>query len=488
MDVKNVGSEVKLAGNGEFNVTSHSLASVIASSGGKATVTNAYIGGACASLNSTITVSGNVTGNNIMGILTVYAQYNSTITVSGNVTSTDGYGVYAQHNSTVTVYGNVSVNVITNSLIASVGADNSNVTVYGEITLKVQGGADMVSSGVSAKNCSFVEIKGNVTATRIDGILNATDGVSANSGSKVSVTGDVTGDRLGVGASGSDTNVLITGDLTGGSQGSVFAYDGAQVTVTGGVTEGNIDANSAKVSVTGDVTGTVSAYFNSATVIVTGDVTGSVITSENATVTVTGDVIGGGVSSNGNNSIINVYGSVTCNNYGYAVRIFNGGVITIVGDVISDDRGVSFGGNSNAKSEVTIDGQITVKEPQAYGYIMIYYENHNYLAFSYTDYQPTSRKPGYLEYTDGTNYVWVKKTGTGMEIIPQPSSTLKAYIQNGHLHLSGLTVGDLWTVYNLSGAIAYQSRATTKESDIYLSTKGVYIIVSAGQRLKASNF
>ena len=167
---------------------------------------------------------------------------------------------------------------------------------------------------------------------------------------------------------------------------------------------------------------------------------------------------------------------------------------TIGGDVIGN-RGVEIdyhiGGNGVSLQDikgakVTIDGQIKVKETNSYGYIMISTRIENpfsttYVAFSHDDHQPTSSKPGYLEYTDGKSYVWMKGSNTGTDIISQPSSTLKASIQNGRLHVSGLTIGNMWTVYNLSGEIVRQSRATAEEADIDLPSKGIYIFVSAEQ-------
>ena len=86
------------------------------------------------------------------------------------------------------------------------------------------------------------------------------------------------------------------------------------------------------------------------------------------------------------------------------------------------------------------------------------------------------------------SYIWVKESPTGTDIMPQPSSLLKAYVQNGRLHVSGLTVGDLWSVYNLYGISVHQHMATAEDAVIVLPKKGIYIILSAGQSVKVGNF
>ena len=75
-------------------------------------------------------------------------------------------------------------------------------------------------------------------------------------------------------------------------------------------------------------------------------------------------------------------------------------------------------------------------------------------------------------------------TPTGAES-PQPLKQLKAWTENGRLHVSGLTAGKPWFVYSISGALIYQNIATGDEADIYLSVHGAYIITSDGAAVKA---
>ncbi|GHV30515.1 hypothetical protein FACS1894177_03220 [Bacteroidia bacterium] len=74
----------------------------------------------------------------------------------------------------------------------------------------------------------------------------------------------------------------------------------------------------------------------------------------------------------------------------------------------------------------------------------------------------------------------VKPTG-----IDSPQATaLKAYVQNGTLHVSGLTVGKMWSIYGISGALIYQSVAHEDKADFNLSIRGVYIVTSGNKTVK----
>ncbi|GHU62265.1 hypothetical protein FACS1894123_02900 [Bacteroidia bacterium] len=61
---------------------------------------------------------------------------------------------------------------------------------------------------------------------------------------------------------------------------------------------------------------------------------------------------------------------------------------------------------------------------------------------------------------------------------------LKAYVQNGTLHVGGLTAGKQWAVYNLSGALVYNGIAGNDEADVSLSVRGVYIVKSGNKTVK----
>jgi hypothetical protein len=61
---------------------------------------------------------------------------------------------------------------------------------------------------------------------------------------------------------------------------------------------------------------------------------------------------------------------------------------------------------------------------------------------------------------------------------------LTAWAQNGILHINGLTVGELWSIYNLSGVLIYRNLATDHEATIRLPDRGIYIIKSGNQTMK----
>jgi hypothetical protein len=61
------------------------------------------------------------------------------------------------------------------------------------------------------------------------------------------------------------------------------------------------------------------------------------------------------------------------------------------------------------------------------------------------------------------------------------AGTLKARVQNGTLHLSGLTAGKTWSVYNASGALVHSSIASGTEASLRLNASGLYFVRSSGQ-------
>jgi anti-sigma28 factor (negative regulator of flagellin synthesis) len=71
---------------------------------------------------------------------------------------------------------------------------------------------------------------------------------------------------------------------------------------------------------------------------------------------------------------------------------------------------------------------------------------------------------------------------TGMD--SPPSKPLKAYVQNGTLHISGLTPGKPWSLYSISGALVYQSIAQSEEGYATLPVRGIYIVKSEKDTIK----
>ena len=59
---------------------------------------------------------------------------------------------------------------------------------------------------------------------------------------------------------------------------------------------------------------------------------------------------------------------------------------------------------------------------------------------------------------------------------PQLANPLKAWMRNGLLHVTGLTVGESLNVYTVTGMLIHQSIAASEEADIKLDAQGVYIV------------
>jgi hypothetical protein len=67
------------------------------------------------------------------------------------------------------------------------------------------------------------------------------------------------------------------------------------------------------------------------------------------------------------------------------------------------------------------------------------------------------------------------------------TNTLKAAVQNGTLHLSGLTAGKTWSIYTVSGALVQNGIASGTEANLRLNTSGVYLVKSNGQAIRVIN-
>ena len=67
------------------------------------------------------------------------------------------------------------------------------------------------------------------------------------------------------------------------------------------------------------------------------------------------------------------------------------------------------------------------------------------------------------------------------------SSTLKAYVRNGTLHIFGLQSGKLLRIYNIAGQLIYSSNAKTTEEYVPLTTQGVFFIKMEEKIVKVIN-
>ena len=270
------------------------------------------------------------------------------VRVDGRVTVTnvfgDDYGVYST-GGLVTVKGDV-----TSYGIGVYAEENANITVGGDVKGDV---------GVFAVY-SIVTVDGNVAGNN--------KGVYADYSGTVMVSGDVTSDEIGVQADYSGT-VIVGGDVTGDKIG-VQAEEYANVVVGGDVTGDEIGVQ-------------IGEYAN---VMVDGNVTSNEI----------------GVHARGGyygfvGTVIVVGGNVTGDDTG--VRADGDATIVVNGNVISDNAGV-FLDYVNAK--IIIDGTITINSLS--GVYIEFYDGPK----GEDEYEPSSTKSGYFEYTTGNSVVWVR--------------------------------------------------------------------------------
>jgi len=72
---------------------------------------------------------------------------------------------------------------------------------------------------------------------------------------------------------------------------------------------------------------------------------------------------------------------------------------------------------------------------------------------------------------------------TSAEMSPEPNP-LRAWVRNGLLHVTGLTVGEALHVYTASGALVYHGMATSSEADIPLRVQGLYVVHSGEHTIR----
>jgi hypothetical protein len=80
--------------------------------------------------------------------------------------------------------------------------------------------------------------------------------------------------------------------------------------------------------------------------------------------------------------------------------------------------------------------------------------------------------------------VEIRYTVTTTGIDSPPPTGLKAWVVNGSLHVSGLTAGELLSIYNMQGQLIYKGKATATEERINLRVRGVYVVTSDNAAVK----
>lgn len=225
-----------------------------------------------------------------------------------------------------------------------------------------------------------------------------------------------------------DSSVTQTGKIN--AHGTIYAVRasglGSKVTVSNATLEGNIGRSSSvfaerggSVIVTGDVTGGI-AYAARAesggSITILGSVESSAATTlfctgENSNIKAYGDVHNAsGIGINGSalraeaGTRIEVHGNVLSSALDGAVAIGRNATIQIVGKLTAfHGRGVIATGNAR----VTISGTLDAPD-----YIMLGYDMDNLVLHIKASGTPSGSMPGYYEYTDSSNFVYVMSDGS----------------------------------------------------------------------------
>jgi len=86
-------------------------------------------------------------------------------------------------------------------------------------------------------------------------------------------------------------------------------------------------------------------------------------------------------------------------------------------------------------------------------------------------------------YNDGT-IIATSYNDVANEQLTMNNEQLRAWANNGTLHVSGLTPGKPWHIYNLYGQLIHTGISDGNEVKIPLQGRGVYIIQSGGKAIK----
>jgi hypothetical protein len=83
-----------------------------------------------------------------------------------------------------------------------------------------------------------------------------------------------------------------------------------------------------------------------------------------------------------------------------------------------------------------------------------------------------------------------RSTATGNDVLgAHAGAPLRAWTANGMLYVSGLTTGEMWYVYNITGTLIYQGIVNVETRFIAspLPQRGIYIIRSGDKTVKVVN-
>jgi len=267
-----------------------------------------------AATGTSLSVTGNITGGNIIGIV---AAGSNTITTSGNITGGNIIGIVAAGSNTITTSGNIT------------------------------GGNVLFGSGV-------VSGTGNITGGNINaaGLSLTSNVVSAlNSTANITTTANISGGNILFGSGAvSGTGNITGGNILGGANVNATTHTGTTVSVTGNITGGNV--NAAGLSLTSNVVSALN---------VTGNIAGGNITTPGL-ISVSGNITAGNILGGANVNAVTHTGSTVS----VTGNIITGGGIVSRVVPITDATSVTINADTTdlaTQTNTQVTGTLTVNAP-----------------------------------------------------------------------------------------------------------------------------
>lgn len=319
-------------------------------------VKNIQVGSGGVTTNTTLSAAGNITAPYFIGngsaLTGITATLPSTISVTGNITggniiaTNDVIGVNLQTSGLITAIGNITGgNVSTAAQISAVGnITGGNLRTFGIVTATGNiSGSNVSTPGLISATGNITG--GNLSGTSIVGTLTTaaqTNITSVGTLGSLSVSGNITGGNLQA-TSVTGTTVSVSSTVVGGNlQTAGFA------SAVGNITGGNI--------ITGGLITATASIAAGTTISAGGNITGSNI-STGGLITATGNITGGnitGVSGSVATGIINYKDYVATITYASTItpNIALGSIqqVTLTGNVTMD----AFGGTPQAGQSMVI--------------------------------------------------------------------------------------------------------------------------------------
>jgi hypothetical protein len=344
------GNALSLSGT-QFNVNTDSNANPTIGINGSnqlvipasAVLTSPNIG---AATGTSLSVSGNITGGNILGGANVNATTHTGTTVSVTANITGGNLVTG---GLATVTGNITGgNLVTAGLATITGnVTGGNLITAGLVTATGNITSTANVSGGNLITAGIVTATGNITST-----ANVSGGNLITSGLAI-VTGNITGGNISTaGLITATGGITSTANVTGGN-----LVTAGLVTVTGNITGGNI-STAGLITATGNIAG--GNLTTAGLITATGNIAGgNLITGGLASVT--GNITGGNLTTGGTanvatlivTSFANITSATTATStLTGAVRVAGG--VGVVGNVYAG--GMFVGTDSVLTVSSTIDG------------------------------------------------------------------------------------------------------------------------------------